>query len=169
MKLDKTTGELTLEKKNVIPTLDYDLIREEEQLDGYYSIVTSELDMPDHEVIENYKGLWKIEESFKITKTLLKSRPVYVKTDAHIEAHFLTCFLALLILRILEMKLQGKHSTEKMVESLKKANVDLIEMNKYKAVYYDEVLKDIDQVLGTKLNQKYLTLSGIKKMIAETK
>lgn len=169
MKLDKKTGELTPEKKNVIPMLDYDLIREEEKFDGYYSIVTSELDMPDEEVIEKYRGLWKIEESFKITKTHLKSRPVYLKTDAHIEAHFLTCFLSLLILRILEMKLNQKHSTQTIIESLNKANVVLLEMNKYKAVYYDEVLKDIDLSLGTKLNQKYITLSGIKKMISDTK
>lgn len=169
MKLDKKTGELTPEKKNAIPMLDYDLIREEEKFDGYYSIVTSELDMPDEEVIEKYRGLWKIEESFKITKTHLKARPVYLRTAAHIEAHFLSCFLSLLILRILEMKLKQKHSTETIIESLNKANVVLLEMNKYKAVYYDEVLKDIDLSLGTKLNQKYITLSGIKKMISDTK
>ena len=81
MKLDKKTGELTPEKKNTVPVLDTELIEEEEKLDGYYSIVTSELNMPDEEVIEKYKGLWKIEESFKITKTNLKSRPVYVKTN----------------------------------------------------------------------------------------
>ena len=169
MKLDKKTGELTPEKKNTVPVLDTELIKEEEKLDGYYSIVTSELNMPDEEVIEKYKGLWKIEESFKITKTNLKSRPVYVKTDAHIEAHFLSCFLSLLILRILEIKLDRKYSTEKIIESLKKANVVLLEMNKYKAVYYDEVLEDIDAVLHTKLNKKYISLSGIKKMISETK
>ena len=96
MKLDTTTGELKV-SKNVIPVLNTELIEEEEKYDGYYSIVTSELDMPDEEVIEKYRGLWKIEESFKITKTQLKSRPVYLKTQDHIEAHFLSCFLSLLM------------------------------------------------------------------------
>ena len=169
MKLDKKTGELTLERKNSIPMLDLDLIKEEEKFDGYYSIVTSELDMTDEEIIETYRGLWKIEESFKITKTCLKSRPVYVKTDSHIEAHFLICFLSLLILRILEMKIQRKYSIQKVIESLKKANVILLEMNKYKAIYYDESLYEIDRCIGTDLGKKYLGLSEIKKIISNTK
>ena len=169
MKLDKKTGELTLERKNSIPMLDLDLIKEEEKFDGYYSIVTSELDMTDEEIIETYRGLWKIEESFKITKTCLKSRPVYVKTDSHIEAHFLICFLSLLILRILEMKIQRKYSIQKVIESLKKANVILLEMNKYKAIYYDEILYEIDRCIGTDLGKKYLGLSEIKKIISNTK
>ena len=169
MKVDKKTGELTLEKKNSIPVLDEELIKEEEKFDGYYSIVTSELDMLDSEVIETYQGLWKIEESFKITKTLLKTRPIYLKTDDHIEAHFLTCFIALLILRILEKKTERKYSTAELVESVKKANVVLLGMNNYKAVYYDEILEHIDSCIGTNLNKKYPSLEKIKTLIAETK
>lgn len=168
MKLDTVTGELKV-SKNVIPVLNTELIEEEEKYDGYYSIVTSELDMPEEEVIEKYRGLWKIEESFKITKTQLKSRPVYVKTEDHIEAHFLSCFLSLLILRILETKIDRKYSIKDIVESLKKSNVDLLEMNQYKAVYYDEILKELDECIGTNLGKRYLTLSEIKKMISDTK
>lgn len=140
-----------------------------EKYDGYYSIVTSELDMPDEEVIEKYIGLWKIEESFKITKTQLKSRPIYLKTQDHIEAHFLSCFLSLLILRVLEIKINRKYSIKDIVTSLQQSNVDLLEMNKYKAVYYDEILKELDEYIGTSLGKRYLTLSEIKKMISETK
>lgn len=168
MKLDTTTGELKI-SKNVIPVLNTELIEEEEKYDGYYSIVTSELDMPDEEVIEKYRGLWKIEESFKITKTQLKSRPVYLKTQDHIEAHFLSCFLSLLILRVLEIKINRKYSIKDIVTSLQKSNVVLLEMNKYKAVYYDEILKELDECIGTSLGKRYLTLSEIKKMISETK
>ena len=168
MKLDTATGELKV-SKNVIPVLNTELIEEEEKYDGYYSIVTSELDMPDEEVIEKYRGLWKIEKSFKITKTQLKSRPVYLKTQDHIEAHFLSCFLSLLILRVLETKINRKYSIKDIVESLQKSNVDLLEMNKYKAVYYDEILKELDECIGTSLGKRYLTLSEIKKMISETK
>lgn len=169
MKLDKKTGELTPERKNTVPVLDIELIKEEEKFDGYYSIVTSELDMKDEDVIETYRGLWKIEESFKITKTSLKSRPVYVKTDAHIEAHFLTCFISLLILRILEIKIKRQFSSENIIESLNKANVVFIDADLYKAVYYDEILSEIDRLIGTNLRKKYLHLSDIKKIISDTK
>ncbi len=144
--------------------LDEKLIREEEKFDGYYSIVTSELDMPDREIIETYQGLWKIEESFKITKSMLKTQPIYVKTDEHIEAHFLTCFIALLILRILEKKTQHKYSTAQLVESINNSKVVLLDMNTYKAV-----LEYIDRCVGTTLNKKYPTLEEIKTLIAETK
>lgn len=169
MKLNKETGELTPEKKGIIPFIDEQLIRDEEALDGYYSIVTSELDMPDSEVIEAYRGLWEIEESFKITKTHLEARPVYLTLEEHIEAHFLTCFISLLILRILSMKTGGQFSEGRLIESLRKANVDLLEMNKYKGVYYDEVLKCIDDAMGTTLGRRYWNLQDIKNLIAGTK
>ena len=57
-----------------------------------------------------YRGLWRIEESFKVTKSELEARPVYVWTKEHIEAHFLTCFVALTIARILENKLERKNT-----------------------------------------------------------
>ncbi len=169
MKLNKKTGELTYEKEDIVPSLDTDLIEEDEKFDGYYSIVTSELDMPVNEVIKRYRGLWKIEETFKVSKSVINSRPVRVWTDESIEAHFLTCFISLLILRILEMKTGNKYSINKMIDSLKMSNVCLLETNKYKAVYYDEILKHIDESLGTTLDNKYLTSSSIKKLISDTK
>lgn len=169
MKIDKETGKISEAKKGIIPIINKELISEEEKYDGYYSIVTSELDMPDSKVIEAYKGLWKIEESFKVTKTILETRPVYVKTADSIEAHFLSCFLSLLILRILEMKIGNKYSLEKIIKSLKKSNVVLLDMNKFKAVYYDEILEHIDKKIGTKLNKKYLILEELKKIISSTK
>lgn len=68
--------------------------------------------------MELYRGLWQIEESFKITKDCLDSRPVHVERKSHIEAHFLTCFVTLLIGRILQMKTGGAHSVHAIVESL---------------------------------------------------
>jgi len=73
--------------------------------DGYYAIVTSELDCSDAEIIETYHGLWKIEETFKLSKSDFRTRPVYILLEAHIEAHFLTCFLTLLLMRILELRM----------------------------------------------------------------
>lgn len=169
MKLDKKTGELTQSRKDIFPSLNDELIKEEEKYDGYYSIVTSELNMTDSEIIEKYRGLWKIEETFKVTKSQLKTRPAYVWSEGGIEGHFLTCFLSLLILRVLELETKGVYSTERLIDSLAKSNVDHLKMNYYKGVYYDEVLKCIDENLGTNLNHKYQTLDGIKKMVSNTK
>jgi transposase len=60
--------------------------------------------MTGNEIIDTYRGLWEIEETFKITKSDLESRPVYVRDEEHINAHFLTCFIALTILRLIQKK-----------------------------------------------------------------
>ncbi len=86
---DKETGEILTTRH--IPKLDLEKLKEEEQFDGYYAIVTSECDLSDEKVIETYRGLWQIEESFRITKSDLETRPVYVSREDHIESHFLTC------------------------------------------------------------------------------
>lgn len=101
-------------------SLNEDKIKEEEKFDGYYSIVTSEKNLSDKEIRDIYKGLWKIEQSFKITKSEFKARPVYVWTKEHIEAHFLTCFISLVIMRLLELKLNNKYYSGTIIESLKK-------------------------------------------------
>lgn len=169
MKLDKKTGELTPVKDAVNPFIDTDLILEEEKYDGYYSIVTSELDMSDEEIIERYHGLWKIEETFRITKTSLETRPVFVRNKDSIEAHFLSCFLALVIIRILEKELGASCSIDQTISSLNKLNAVHLKMNYYKSVYYDEILDSIKNKLGINFKKKYLTLDEIKKMISDTK
>ncbi len=90
--------------------LDWDQIAKEEQFDGYYALVTSELHMSNREIIDTYRGLWEIEETFQVTKGALEARPVYVSRNDRIEAHFLACFLALVILRLLQWKTGRKHS-----------------------------------------------------------
>lgn len=169
LELDKATGELNPIDKKIKPFLDIDKISEEEKYDGYYSIVTSELDMLDEEIIERYRGLWQIEDTFKVTKTHLETRPVYVQTESSIEAHFLTCFLSLVILRLLEKELENLYPVSQLIKSLKKARVDSFHMNFFKAVYYDEVLKTIQEKLEIPFNKKYMTLSDIKNMISDTK
>jgi transposase len=72
---------------------------------GYYTIMTSEVDKPDSEVISIYHGLSKIEDSFRLLKTDLNSRPVYVSTPEHINAHFLICFIALTIIRLIQYQI----------------------------------------------------------------
>ena len=164
---DKETGEILTSSS--ILDIDDELIRQEEALDGYYLLLTSEMDTPDDRVIDMYRGLWKIEESFKVTKSELEARPVYVWTREHIEAHFLTCFVALTISRILELKLEHKYSTERMIDSLSKAECSLLQQNYYVFDYYDEVLRDIGNATGIDFSKRLRTLGEIKQVIAESK
>ena len=164
---DKETGEI-LTASSVLD-INEDLIREEEALDGYYVLLTSEMEESDDKIIDMYRGLWRIEESFKITKSELEARPVYVWTREHIEAHFLTCFVALTISRILEMKLEHRYSTGRIIESLSKSECSLLQQNYYIFDYYDEVLKDIGKVTGVDFSKRIRTLGEIKQELAETK
>ena len=115
---DKNTGEI-IEAKSQL-SLDEDKIAEEEKLDGYYAIVTSEMKKTDSEIIDIYRGLWRIEETFKVTKSELDDRPVYVSTKEHIEAHFLTYYLALVLCRVLQHKIDKKYSVEKNIRKFRK-------------------------------------------------
>lgn len=158
---DKKTGEIIAKELS----LNTEKIQEEEKLDGYYSIVTSELNMSDKEIRDAYKGLWKIEESFKITKSTLEARPVYVWTKEHIEAHFLTCFVSLVILRLLEHKTERKYSSKKIINSLKQYNCSNLKYDIYYFNYRDEIIKTIEKIFNVNLNNKYNKLSEIKKIL----
>ena len=162
IRFDEETGEIP---KGLELSLKLDKIKEEEKFDGYYSIVTSEKDLSDKEIREIYKGLWKIEESFKITKSNLETRPIYVWTKEHIEAHFLTCFISLVIIRLLEYKTNRKYSTRKMIDSLKKFNSTNIEHDIYLQNFSNGIIKDFENIFDINLSRKYLTLSEIKKIL----
>ena len=123
----------------------------------------------DDRIIDIYRGLWRIEESFRITKSELEARPVYVWKKEHIEAHFLTCFIALTLTRILEMKLEHKYSTEKIIASLTRAECSMLQQNYYLFDYYDEVLKDIGNLSGIDFSKRIRTLREIKQELANTK
>ena len=162
IRFDEETGEIP---KGLELSLKLDKIKEEEKFDGYYSIVTSEKDLSDKEIRDIYKCLWKIEESFKITKSNLETRPVYVWTKEHIEAHFLTCFISLVIIRLLEYKTNRKYSTRKMIDSLKKFNSTNIEHDIYLQNFSNDIIKNFEEIFDVNLSRKYLTLSENKKIL----
>lgn len=164
---DKETGEIVTTKQ--IPVFDENRLREEEKFDGYYAVITSELDKSDEDVIEIYRGLWRIEDSFKVTKSDLKSRPVYVSRQDHIIAHFLVCFISLMIARLLALKLGNQFSISRIVESLNKVTCVPLEENWYAFHYADEVTEAIKSSLGIDFGYKYLSLGDIKKIIGDTK
>lgn len=92
-------------KVKPVMELDQDKINEDLKYAGYNLMVTSELDMDPLQIYETYHSLWKIEESFRITKSFLDARPVYVQKKETIYGHFLVCYLSLFLLRVLEIKI----------------------------------------------------------------
>ena len=164
---DRKTGEIVTTKGQ--PIFDQAKLREEEKFDGYYAIVTSEWRKSDDDIIEIYRGLWRIEEAFKVTKSDLESRPVYLSREDHIQAHFLICFVALVLVRLLAHVLGNKHSVPKIIDSLSQASCSFLEENWYVFDYADEVIRTIAETLDIDLRRKYLRYGEIKKMLAATK
>lgn len=167
VKYDEKTGEILDYKDH--PTLDLEEIAEEERYDGYYALVTSELEMSDWEVIETYRGLWQTEETFRITKGVLETRPIYLTLEDHINAHFLTCFIALTILRILEKKTGHNYSAARIVECLNAISCSHEQKNVYVFDYRSEISDAIGAALGIDFTKKRLRLGDIKKHLAQVK
>lgn len=162
IKFLKETGEIP---DGQVLSLNEDRIKQEEKFDGYYSIVTSEKHLSDAEICKIYKGLWEIEESFKIIKSEFKARPVYVKKDAHVNAHFLICFVALVIMRVLEQMLNKKHTVKQIRNSLVSYSCSYLEQNYYLFDYRDDVIKTAETIFGFDLSKKIMSLAEIKKIL----
>lgn len=164
---DKETGEFKDTGKMLF--LDEEKIKQEELLDGYYAIVTSEFNESDERIVELYHGLWKIEESFKVTKSTLDARPVYLTLKEHINAHFFICFISLVIARLVEIRLKNKYTIEKILDSLRSVSCSHMDTNHYLFDYVDEVTDDINGAFNLDIGQKVMTLKEIKKIFANVK
>lgn len=159
---DKSTGEI-VDGKNL--ELNLAKIEEESKYDGYYSVVTSELNMSDMEMRNIYRGLSQIEATFKISKSEFRSRPVYVRTNDHIDAHFTTCFTSLVLIRLLQAKLNNKYPVGKIIESLKKYSCVLLDTNTYKFIYFDDILNSCEKAFDIELSNRYRTRQQIQRLL----
>ena len=134
--VDKKTGEIlkTREQRSI----DLEKIEKEDEMMGYYLLSTSKTEMNPSDMINTYKGLTKIENCFRITKSELEARPVFVRKKEHINAHFLICFISLVMMRIIQYKLFQKEEKEfrvwseglsarKIQESLKEFKVAVLD------------------------------------------
>ena len=154
--VDKETGEV-IHPEKVIVFLDEKLKKYKETM-GFYSIVISEIEEDDREIINRYHGLSRIEDSFRIIKSDLEGRPIYVWTEEHIKAHFLICFIALTIIRIIQYKIlkyENKSTlnvdgweqgitAEKIKEALNNFQADQVYCDYYKITEIDE---EMDKIL----------------------
>ena len=130
--------------------LDEEKINAFNSLMGYYKIVTSELNMPDTEVIDKYHGLSQIEDQFRIMKGNLDTRPVFVRTKEHINAHLIICFISLLVLRIIQYKIK---QTENFV----------IDETKYwqEGMTAERIIKALNKWTIDKMNDEYYRFNSI--------
>ncbi len=158
---DKNTGEVM--GRNL--ELDWEKIKEEEQYDGYYAIVTSEMDMEPAEIRNIYRGLIRIEHTFKITKSELEARPVYLWTTEHIKAHFTVCYTALCLLKIMMSILGNEYSAEAILDSLRKCTVSELVDGYWQTNYYDEVLKKISELMDIEFNTRFRTRENLRRFL----
>lgn len=119
----KETGELLDESQAVkVSSVDLEKAEKDALYDGYFSIITSELDYDAAKIREVYHGLWRIEESFRIMKSDFEARPIYLNKREHIRAHFLICFMSLVIIRLIQHSMgEERLSAERIAEALRRA------------------------------------------------
>ncbi len=123
----------------------------------------------DAEMLGIYKGLWQIEDAFRVTKSDLETRPVFLSRQDRIEAHFLVCFIALYIAKPLAKRLDNKHPIAKIATSLNSMSYTFLEDNLFVGDYCDDVSADVKEKLGIDLDRKYLTRGGIRTILENTK
>ena len=187
-------GEDEVEKPGFLFSLDEKAIRKDEALDGYYLIFTNvfgtDEDHTQQEIVfskkENslllprpvssvdivgmYRQLWRIEDCFRITKSFLEARPVYVHKRDSIEAHFLSCYMALVILKVLEKKTRGRIEVSRMIEELRKAKLFVDEDSGWwHQVYSSNIIEEIGRELGLDLTRKRYTRIDVRKLVATAK
>jgi len=150
--------------------LDSDRIKEEEKYDGFYAVITN-LEGNVSEILNINKRRWEIEENFRIMKTEFEARPVFVRRSDRIKAHFLTCYLSLMIYRLLEKKLNDKYTCEEIISTLRKMQLTLLSKdNGYIPSYKrTDLTDDLHKTFGFHTDYEFMTKSTIRSIIKETK
>lgn len=150
--------------------LDEERIREEEKYDGLYAVCTDLLDDEVTDILKVSEGRWQIEACFRTMKTDFSARPVYVHREDRIKAHFLICYLALLIYRLLEKKLGGKYTCEMLLETLKGMNFADIESQGFIPLYSREkITDDLHEACGFRTDYQFITKSKMKEIQKKSK
>jgi transposase len=174
--VDKKTGEVI--KTKTLLELDMNKIQQYIDLMGYYTLLTSETDTPDREIIDKYHGLSRIEDSFRIIKSDLEGRPVYVRTDEHINAHFLICFIALTMIRLIQHRVlvhQGQKilssdgwtagiTAENMKSALGEFKADTMPGGHYRLTKITDDLKMILDSLDISVDLKLPSVSELRQL-----
>ena len=166
---DRRTGEVLADSATK-PELDEEAIAAAAALDGYYLIVTSETDWPDRRILDAYRELWRIEESFRVTKTGgLDSRPVWVWTDSHIRAHFLTCYLALLIVRLTQRALPSHPSAKALLDDMRALDCSYADGGWWLFDHRSDLTDEVFALVGEEAPRKWMRTRDIKALFKKGK
>ena len=162
--------------ENMMYSIDESIIEQEAVYDGFYAVCTN-LEDGVSEIVRINKGRWEIEECFRISKSLLDARPIYVWLDTHIEAHFLICFLALLIFRLLEQLIENKSdvdcTADKLADTLR--SFQLIEQESdlgrcwIPAFVRTDLTDALQTIFGLNLSRQVLTKAIMRQNYKQTK
>ena len=163
------TGDGEIAEK-AIYELDPKRIMEEEMYDGFYAVITNLEDDP-AEVIKINRRRWEIEENFRIMKSEFEARPVYVQRDDRIKAHFLTCYISLLVYRLLEKKLDEKYTCSQILETLRGMQMTLLSKESgYIPSYKRTKLTDkLHSIFGFRTDFEFISKSTMRSIIRSTK
>lgn len=152
-----------------IYAINQSIIDEEAKYDGIYAVCTN-LEDSIEDIIKVNKRRWEIEESFRIMKTDFKSRPVYHSKDEMIKAHFLTCFLALVVYRYVEKRLDEKYTAPEIIDTLRDMNMKLENDISYIPNYIRTDLTDsLHDKFGFRTDFEVISDKNIKKILKQTK
>jgi transposase len=144
-------------------------IEAEEAYDGFYAVCTN-LEDDVAEIVEINQRRWEIEECFRIMKHEFKARPAYVRLDIRIKAHFLTCFISLLLYRILEKRIDEKHTCPQIIQELRNMNFLEVKGEGYQPAYTRTDFTDaLHEAFGFRTDYQILTHSYMKKIFKLTK
>ena len=150
--------------------LDEDKIAEEAQYDGLYAVCTDLLDDEVDDILKVSEGRWKIEECFRIMKTDFTARPVYLRDENRIKAHFLICFLGLTVYRYLEKKLDLKYTCEELLDTLKAMNFAGIQEQGFIPLYRRESITDaLHEACGFRTDYQFITKSKMRTIQKKSK
>jgi transposase len=135
--------------------LDLELAKEDEKFDGLNVIVTSELELDDEQILANYRQLSYIEDCFRVTKTEMNTRPIYVWTDKHIEAHFLTCFISLVFLKYLKYETNYEMSTSRIQSALASLKASKVGKGYYQVSSNEDMIL-LNKLLNIDFDKRYI-------------
>ena len=149
--------------------IDEDAIAKEEQYDGFYAVCTSLEDGPEP-IIKVNQRRWEIEECFRIMKSEFQARPVYLKLKDRIVAHFITCFISLIVYRYLERKLDNRYTVGQIIDTLQEMNFLKYEGKGYQPTYTRTELTDaLHEAFGFCTSREIVPVKKMKKICADTK
>ncbi|MGB9856499.1 MAG: IS1634 family transposase [Caldisericum exile] len=155
--------------KHKIYRINTELISKEELFDGFYAVCTNLEDSPSS-IVNVIKRRWEIEECFRIMKSEFKARPVYLSRDDRIIAHFTTCFISLVIYRLLEKKLNGKYTCHEIINGLRDMNFLEVKGEGYIPAYTrTDFTDDIHEAFGFRTDYQIVSKNQMKKILRYTK